>query len=200
MLCEYYELFDKPGSKPVLVTQPRRLATRSLAERVAKEMGESVGGFVDYVASAGKNVNHKAKIIFKLDRIVLDELTEDPILSNYSCLVIDEAHERTISIDIILGLVKELLKKRKDFKVIVTSASMDIHLFEAYFNVKTLKVSGRMFPVTIAYKDYEKYKDGDKYQMAYKIRRVIDEEILYDNSSMKSNFKGHLLCFCSNLD
>lgn len=54
MLCEYYELFDDPKARPVLVTQPRRLATRSLAERVAKEMGESVGGFVDYVASAGK--------------------------------------------------------------------------------------------------------------------------------------------------
>jgi HrpA-like RNA helicase len=106
MLCEYYELFDNPSAKPVLVTQPRRLATRSLAERVAIEMGENVGGFVDYMASAGKRVNPKAKIVFKLDRLVLDELTEDPILSNYSCLVIDEAHERTISIDVILGLIK----------------------------------------------------------------------------------------------
>jgi HrpA-like RNA helicase len=60
-------------------------------------------------------------------------MTEDPLLSRYSCLVIDEAHERTISIDVILGLVKGLLAKRKDFKVIVTSASMDIHLFEKYF-------------------------------------------------------------------
>ena len=67
--------------------------------------------------------------MFKLDRLVLDEITEDPLLTNYSCLVIDEAHERTISIDVILGLVKELLKQRKDFKVIITSASMDIPLF-----------------------------------------------------------------------
>jgi HrpA-like RNA helicase len=72
-------------------------------------MGENVGGFVDYMASAGKEPNPSAKIIFKLDRIVLDELTKDPLLSNYSCLVIDEAHERTISIDVILGLVKDLL-------------------------------------------------------------------------------------------
>lgn len=92
-------------------------------------MGEKVGGFVDYKASVTKKINPKAKIIFKLDRLVLDELTEDDILSKYSCLVIDEAHERTISIDVILGLVKNLLKKRKDFKIIVTSASMDIHLF-----------------------------------------------------------------------
>jgi ATP-dependent helicase HrpA len=105
-LCEFYKLFDDPNAKPVLVTQPRRLATRSLAERVAKEMGENVGDFVDYVASAGKSANKNAKIVFKLDRIVLDELTEDPLLSKYSCLVIDEAHERTISIDVILGLIK----------------------------------------------------------------------------------------------
>jgi HrpA-like RNA helicase len=75
---------------------------------------------------------------------------------------------------VILGLVKELLKRRKDFKVIVTSASMDIHLFEGYFNTKTLKVSGRTFPVTITYKDYHNYKEGDKYQMVFKIRKIID--------------------------
>ena len=72
ILCEFYDLFDDPKAKPVLVTQPRRLATRSLAERVAKEMGETIGGFVDYVASAGKKQNPNAKIVFKLDRIVLD--------------------------------------------------------------------------------------------------------------------------------
>lgn len=71
-------------------------------------------------------------------------------------------------------MVKELLKKRNDFKVIVTSASMDTHLFEGYFGTKTLKVSGRTYPVTISYRPYEKYKDGDKEQMLYKIKRVID--------------------------
>jgi ATP-dependent helicase HrpA len=115
-------------------------------------------------------------------------------------LVIDEAHERTISIDVILGFVKELLTKRKDFKVIVTSASMDIHLFEQYFKTETLKVSGRTYPVTISYKDYTHFKDGDKNQMIRKICKAIDEEVLYDNSKMKSEFKGHLLCFCSNME
>lgn len=64
---------------------------------------------------------------------MLDELTVDPILSKYCCLVIDEAHERTISIDVVLGLIKNLLEKRKDFKIIVTSASMDTKLFKEYF-------------------------------------------------------------------
>jgi HrpA-like RNA helicase len=96
--------------------------------------------------------------------------------------------------------VKELLTRRKDFKVIVTSASMDIHLFETYFASKTLKVSGRTYPVTIAYRNYEKYKEGDKYQMVHKICKVISEEILHDTSNMKAEFKGHLLCFCSSVD
>lgn len=80
-----------------------------------------------------KYANPKAKIVFKLDRLVLDEIVDSPLLINYSCLVIDEAHERTISIDVILGLVKKLLLSRKDFKVIITSASMETALFEKYF-------------------------------------------------------------------
>lgn len=138
------------------------------------------------MASAGKVPSEQAKIIFKLDRLVLDEITEDPLLSKYSCLVIDEAHERTISIDVILGLVKQLLNQRKDFKVIITSASMDTPLFERYFECKTFKVSGRAYPITITYKDYAKFKEGDKFQMVHKIKKVIDEEILHDKSSMKN--------------
>jgi len=80
ILCEYYKLFDDPKSLPVLVTQPRRLATRSLAERVADEMEEARGNFVDYVAAAFRSANKKAKIIFKLDRLVLDEMIDDPLL------------------------------------------------------------------------------------------------------------------------
>ena len=74
------------------MTQPRKLATRTLAERVATEMEESLHNFVDYQASENTTINENAKIIFKLDRLVLDELTIDPNLSRYCCLVIDEAH------------------------------------------------------------------------------------------------------------
>lgn len=88
---------------------------------------------MDYKTSFDKQVSSEAKIVFKMDRLVLDELTEDRLLSAYSCLVIDEAHERTISIDVIAGLIKDLVKARPDFKVIITSASMDVELFERYF-------------------------------------------------------------------
>ena len=110
-------------------------------------MEEEVHNFVDYQTSLLSEPNKNAKIVFKMDRLVLDELKIDPILSKYCCLVIDEAHERTISIDVILGLIKMLLSRRKGFKVIITSASMDTELFKKYYNTKILKVSGRMFPV-----------------------------------------------------
>ncbi len=92
-------------------------------------MQQKIGGFVDYATSSYKPISKTAKIIFKLDSVVLDELTSDRLLKNYSCLIIDEAHERTISIDVILGLIKQLQKVRKGFKVIVTSASLDGKLF-----------------------------------------------------------------------
>jgi ATP-dependent helicase HrpA len=129
MMCEYLRMFDQEGILPVLITQPRRLATRTVAERVAFEMEEKIGAFVDYSTSSHKPISASAKIVFKLDSVVLDELTSDRTLSRYSCLIIDEAHERTISIDVILGLIKELQQLRKGFKVIVTSASLDGKLF-----------------------------------------------------------------------
>mgnify|MGYP000875025922 FL=1 len=154
MLCEYYKVFTHDRVKPIVLTQPRKIATRTLAERIAFEMGEEVHRFVDYVASSGNSPNPSSKIIVKLDRLLLDEFENDPLLSNYSCLVIDEAHERTISIDVIIGLIANVLRQRKDFKVIVTSATLDAALFEKYFKAKTFKVSGRLYPVEIIYKPY----------------------------------------------
>jgi len=189
-------MFDE-GSKvlPVLITQPRRLATRTVAERVAFEMEEKIGDFVDYATSAHKKLASSAKIVFKLDSIVLDELTIDRRLSNYSCLIIDEAHERTISIDVILGLIKELQQIRKGFKVIVTSASLDGKLFEQYFKEKVFKVSGRLFPVDIIYAPLNQESD-----MVRKIEKVIKKDILISNSQLKDQYKGDVLVFCTGVD
>ncbi len=111
---------------------------------------------------------------------MLDELTEDRTLSNYSCLIIDEAHERTISIDVILGLVKKLLEMRKGFKVIITSASLDAQLFSDYFKTKVYKVSGRLFPVDVIYHPLNYESDIVK-----KIETVLKKEILLNKSEMK---------------
>lgn len=195
MLCEYYKIFENEKALPVLITQPRKLATRTLAERVAMEMEENLHGFVDYQASSNKSVNENAKIVFKLDRLVLDELTIDETLSKYCCLVIDEAHERTISIDIVLGLIKKLLERRKDFKIIVTSASMDTKLFRDYFKTEIMKVSGRMYPVKEIFAPYEHEKTLTK-----KVERLIDNEILVNTSKMVKEYEGHVLVFCSGVD
>ena len=95
-------------------------------------------------------------------------MTADPLLSNYCCLVIDEAHERTISIDVILGRVKHILSNRKDFKVIVTSASLDTGLFRDYFQKQILKVEGRMYPVTEIFRPLEFIQDTKE-----KIERIL---------------------------
>ncbi len=136
-------------------------------------MGERVGKFVDFKTSIDREICPQAKIIFKLDRLILDELTEDPLLMKYSALVIDEAHERTISIDVIIGLVKELVKKRQDFRVIITSASMDVQLFQRYFEgIKALKVSGRLYDVNIFYRHLQIQSSTQK------IKKILDEQII----------------------
>jgi HrpA-like RNA helicase len=120
---------------------------------------------------------------------VLDELIADPSLSNYSCLVLDEAHERTINIDVIIGTLKGLFKNaRKGFKVIITSASMDIKLFENYFktycsNIRfsSIRIPGRQYHVRTTYLDYHYLKDSIK-----KIEKAIDEEVITERDEMKS--------------
>lgn len=179
-----------------MLTQPRKLATRTLAERIAFEMDEKLHGFVDYVSSAGKTnqLNPDCKILVKLDRLLLDEIEEDPLLEKYSCLVIDEAHERTISIDVIIGLIKNILSKRGNFKVIITSATLDSALFEKYFKTKTFKVSGRMYPVTIKHlpiKSKENFVD--------KIYECINKEII-PQGNIKNEYRGHILAFCTTVD
>lgn len=109
-------------------------------------------------------------------------------------MVIDEAHERTISIDVIIGLIKKIVTERKDFKVIITSATLDSALFEQYFKTKTFKVSGRMYPVTIKYlplKSKERFVD--------KISECINTEII-PKGNLKNEYRGHILAFCTTVD
>lgn len=200
LLCEYYGIFEDEQAKPILLTQPRRIATRALAERIAKEMGEEVKGFVGYVASSGSRTNCSSKIIVKLDRLVLDELETDPLLTKYSCLIIDEAHERTISIDIITGFVSSILEQRKDFKVIITSATLDTDMFEKFFEgssfaVKKFKLPGRLHNVTNIHKSYPQEESLEN-----KMYRCITEELLLDMSTFKPSFQGHVLCFCTGVE
>lgn len=161
LLCEFFDIFTNSEAKPIVITQPRKLATRTLAERIAFELNEAPHGFVDYCTVSNRRTNPRSKILVKLDRLLLDELETDPLLSKYSCLILDEAHERTLSIDVIVGFVQNILEQRKEFKIVLTSATLDASLFEKYFKVDTLKVSGRLYPVEVLYRPYPKFESAE---------------------------------------
>lgn len=116
-------------------------------------MDLKIGEQISCCASIYDKPNPSSKIIFKLDRLLLDEVIEDEQLKEYACIIIDEAHERNVNSDVLLGFVKRACKINKDIRIIVTSATLDEKLFKNYFNnTKIIKVSGRMFPVEIKYK------------------------------------------------
>lgn len=139
-------------------TQPRRIAARSVAERVAEEMGETVGDTVGYQVRFTSRVSDETHLKVMTDGILLAEIQHDPNLSNYSVIVVDEAHERSLNIDFLLGYLKRLLHKRDDLKVIITSATIDPESFAEHFAdpngnpAPIIEVSGRTYPVEIRYR------------------------------------------------
>ena len=117
------------------VTQPRRIAAVSVSEFIAKQMESVPGsGAVGYKMRFEDRTNHETKIKIMTDGILLQEMKLDPWLSKYSLLIVDEAHERSLNIDFILGLLKRVLESRRDFKVIISSATINAEVFSEYFN------------------------------------------------------------------
>ena len=114
-------------------TQPRRVAARSIAERVAEELGSSLGDDVGYTVRFTDKVSNRTLVKVMTDGILLAEIQRDRMLRRYDTLIIDEAHERSLNIDFILGYLKQLLPKRPDLHVIVTSATIDTERFAAHF-------------------------------------------------------------------
>ncbi|XP_022080113.1 ATP-dependent RNA helicase DEAH12, chloroplastic-like [Acanthaster planci] len=133
----------------VVCTQPRRVAALTLAKRVAEEYGCRVGEEVGFVVGNKKSVNKSSTVVtFMTDRKLLNVCMADPKLSEYSCVIVDEAHERSVDTDILLATLKKLLMKRRDLHLIVMSATIDINLFTTYFGgCAQLSVPGRTFPV-----------------------------------------------------
>ena len=133
-------------------TQPRRVAAMSVAARVASEMGVRVGHEVGYSIRFENCTSKKTIIQYMTDGMLLREFLTEPDLASYSCLVIDEAHERTLHTDILFGLVKDIVRFRPDLKLIISSATLDAEKFSKYFdNASIFMVPGRMFPVDIYY-------------------------------------------------
>ncbi len=134
-------------------TQPRRIAARSVASRVAEELKSEFGGLVGYKVRFTDKSRRDTRIKFMTDGILLAESQGDPLLSAYSCIVVDEAHERSLNIDFLLGYLRTLVELRPELKVVITSATIDAEKFSAHFgNAPVIEVSGRTYPVEIRYR------------------------------------------------
>ncbi|WP_414674715.1 ATP-dependent RNA helicase HrpA [Lysobacter sp.] len=146
-------------------TQPRRIAARAVARRVAEELQTPLGGAVGYQVRFTENVGEQTAVKFMTDGILLAEIQSDRWLSRYDTILIDEAHERSLNIDFLLGYLKQLLQRRRDLKVIVTSATIDTERFAAHFGgAPVVNVEGRGYPVTVRYRplEGESEDDGDR--------------------------------------
>ncbi|WP_382304117.1 ATP-dependent RNA helicase HrpA [Herbiconiux sp. UC225_62] len=146
------------GRQNIGHTQPRRLAARTIAERIAEELGQEVGGLVGYQVRFTDKASASTRIKLMTDGILLNEMNHDRLLSRYDTIIIDEAHERSLNIDFLLGYLKQLLPRRPDLKLIITSATIDPESFARHFAdaagepAPIVEVSGRTFPVEIRYR------------------------------------------------
>jgi ATP-dependent helicase HrpA len=134
-------------------TQPRRIAARAVARRVAQELSVELGGAVGFQVRFNETVSERSHNKFMTDGILLAEIQSDRYLSAYDTLIIDEAHERSLNIDFLLGYLKRLLPQRRDLKLIVTSATIDTERFAKHFDdAPVLSVEGRGYPVEVRYR------------------------------------------------
>ncbi len=134
------------------VTQPRRIAATSVSRRIAQELNEALGQTVGYKIRFQDAISAATRIKMMTDGILLAEAHKDPSLNQYDTIIVDEAHERSLNIDFILGILKKLLKRRRDLKIIITSATIDTQKFaDAFGHAPVIEVSGRMYPVETRY-------------------------------------------------
>jgi HrpA-like RNA helicase len=142
--------FAKTGM--IGVTQPRRIAALSVSEYIAKELGERIPSLIGYKMRFTDMTVPSTKIKIMTDGILLQEMKLDPWLSKYDCIIVDEAHERSLTIDFILGLLKRILEVRRDFRMIISSATINAGIFSAYFgDCPVVKIDTITYPVTLIY-------------------------------------------------
>ncbi|MEG2565345.1 MAG: ATP-dependent RNA helicase HrpA, partial [Acinetobacter sp.] len=142
-------------------TQPRRLAARSVSQRIAEEVGEKLGESISFKVRFTEQGSQDSIVRLMTDGILLAELTHDRYLTKYDTIIIDEAHERSLNIDFIMGYLKQLLPRRPDLKVIITSATLDVNRFSSYFNgAPIFEVEGRSFPVELRYRPISEMSIG----------------------------------------
>ena len=170
-------------------TQPRRIAARAVADRVAEELGVEVGGAVGYQVRFTDHSSEQTLVKVMTDGILLAEIQNDRLLERYDTIVIDEAHERSLTIDFLLGYLKEILPKRPDLRVVVTSATIDTARFSEHFHdAPVVEVSGRTYPVDVRYSPYG-VDEGDERDQ---VQAICDAVV-----SLQGEGPGDILVFLS---
>ncbi len=149
-------------------TQPRRIAAINVSGRIAQELGEPLGATVGYKIRFDDKSSSDAVIKVMTDGILLAETQKDPFLNAYDTIIVDEAHERSLNIDFTLGILRQLIKKRRDLKLIITSATIDTEKFsQAFEDAPIIEVSGRMYPVELRYMPVQGYDDPEQDDQGY---------------------------------
>ncbi|MFN3703866.1 ATP-dependent RNA helicase HrpA [Thermomonas sp.] len=172
-------------------TQPRRIAARSVARRVAEELQVPLGGTVGFQVRFNDAVSEQTAVKFMTDGILLAEIQTDRWLSKYDTLIIDEAHERSLNIDFLLGYLKQLLPRRPDLKLVVTSATIDTARFAAHFGgAPVVSVEGRGYPVEMRYRPLEGESEEDGGQ-----RTIVDGIVAACDEIMRDKGIGDTLVF-----
>ncbi|MET3107222.1 ATP-dependent helicase HrpA [Oxalobacteraceae bacterium GrIS 2.11] len=161
-------------------TQPRRIAASSTAKRLAQELGSDLGIHVGFKVRFTDTLSKGASVKLMTDGILLAETQGDPLLKQYDTIIIDEAHERSLNIDFLLGYLKQLLPKRPDLKVIITSATIDANRFAQHFGTPTkpapvFEVSGRLYPVEIRYRPVQEDEKDKERDLMTAITDAVDE-------------------------
>ncbi|WP_455819902.1 ATP-dependent RNA helicase HrpA [Pseudomonas cerasi] len=171
-------------------TQPRRLAARTVADRIAAELETSLGGCVGYKVRFNDQVGDTTQVKLMTDGILLAEIQQDRLLMQYDTIIIDEAHERSLNIDFLLGYLRELLPKRPDLKIIITSATIDPQRFSRHFhNAPVIEVSGRTYPVEVRYRPVVEEADDTDRDQLQAIFDAVDE--------LGKESRGDILIFMS---
>ncbi len=180
-------------------TQPRRIAARTGADRIARGLGEPMGKSVGYKIRFNDKTHAESLVKLMTDGILLAESQNDPYLNQYDTIIIDEAHERSLNIDFLLGYMKWLLPKRPDLKLIITSATIDTKRFSEHFgNAPIIEVSGRTYPVDVRYRPIEP-KDGDDDEEAANDETTdeLQNAILDAVDELNRDLRGDILIFLS---
>ncbi|KRA31258.1 ATP-dependent RNA helicase HrpA [Nocardioides sp. Root614] len=191
---------DKDGrARMIGHTQPRRIAARSVAERISDELGVELGDLVGYQVRFTDKTSRASRVKLMTDGILLAELQRDRMLRRYDTIIIDEAHERSLNIDFLLGYLRQLLPKRPDLKLIITSATIDPERFAEHFSsvdgkpAPIIEVSGRTYPVEVRYRPL--IEEAEEDEDAERFARDPTEAIVDAVKELSAEGSGDILVF-----